>query len=199
MAEVHSLVGIPVSRDRGTTRRRIVKAAYELFYRRGYARVSVDAIAERARITKRTLYDHFPSKDDVLAAMLEDQHDLATRQTGDWLDGLPVSPGAMADRLFADLAAWAGKPRWSGSGFTRLAMELADLPGHPARAIARRHKAAVEERLAAELLKRGISRPKERARALVLLIEGTNALMVIHGDRAYAAAAAQAARVLLGR
>jgi hypothetical protein len=37
------------------------------------------------------------------------------------------------------LSGWASStPRWSGSGFTRLVVELADLPGHPARAIARR-------------------------------------------------------------
>jgi len=39
---------------------------------------------------------------------------------------------------------WAAKPRWSGGGFTRVVVELADLRGPPARAIARQHKIAVE-------------------------------------------------------
>ena len=47
---------------------------------------------------------------------------------------------AMIDGLFSELAVWADKARWAGSGFTRLAIELADLPGHPARLIARRHE-----------------------------------------------------------
>ncbi len=46
----------------------------------------------------------------------------------------------MIDGLFSELAVWADKPLWAGSGLTRLVIELADLPGHPARLIARRHK-----------------------------------------------------------
>ena len=46
--------------------------------------------------------------------------------------------------LFSELAKWSTKPGWTGAGFTRLVMELADLPGHPARAVAHRHKAAME-------------------------------------------------------
>jgi hypothetical protein len=76
-------------------------------------------------------------------------------------------------------------------------MELADLPGHPARAIARRHKAAVEDWFARELTKRKISAPKTRAREIMLLLEGTTALMLMHGDPSYAAAAATAAKRLL--
>jgi AcrR family transcriptional regulator len=52
------------------TRRAILDAAYELFYRNGYARVGVDEVAARAKVTKRTLYYHFRSKDDLLAEVL---------------------------------------------------------------------------------------------------------------------------------
>ena len=47
------------------TRERILQAAYELFYAKGFARVGVDAVAEKAGLTKRTLYYHFKSKDDL--------------------------------------------------------------------------------------------------------------------------------------
>src|SRR5262245_51986339 len=60
----------------------------------------------------------------------------AFRTFGDRLSG---SAKAMINGLFSELAVWADKPRWAGSGFTRLVIELADLPGHPARLIARRH------------------------------------------------------------
>ena len=43
-------------------------------------------------------------------------------------------PGAYIDSFFADLSEWAAKPKWSGGGFTRVVVELADLRGHPARA-----------------------------------------------------------------
>jgi len=101
------------------------------------------------------------------------------------------------EALFEDLAAWADKPRWAGSGFTRLVVELADLPGHPARRIARRHKAVLESQLAEVLAKANIESPRERAREIWLLSEGAISLMLVHRDRSYAAAAALAAKKLL--
>src|SRR5882724_687719 len=184
-------------RDRSATRRRILDAAYALFYRHGYARIGVDAIAERAGVTKRTLYDHFRSKDELLAAVLELHHTLALTQIAQWGGRVAGGTAQMVDRVFNDLAGWAAKPRWTGPGFTRLVMELADLPGHPARAIASRHKAAVEDWFAREFTKRKVAAPRARAREIVLLLEGTTALMLVHGDRGYAAAAAQAAKRLL--
>jgi AcrR family transcriptional regulator len=57
-------------RSAEATERKILEAAYELFYRNGFARVSVDTIAAQARVTKRTLYHHFASKDELLARAL---------------------------------------------------------------------------------------------------------------------------------
>jgi hypothetical protein len=78
-------------------------------------------------------------------------------------------------------------------------MELADLPGHPARVMARRHKVAVEGWWANALAKARVEKPLARARELVLLMEGATALILIHGDRKYADAAAEAAKALMRR
>ena len=179
------------------TRQRILEAAYGLFYAKGFARVSLDVVAETTGVTKRTLYYHFASKDELLAAVLEFQHGLAAERIAEWGERLPEDADAMLDQLFSDLARWAGKPRFEGTGFTRIVMELADRPGHPARAIARRHKAAVEAWLADQLARRGVAEAKLRARQVRLLLEGTVALMLIHNDRAYVEAATQAAKALL--
>lgn len=179
------------------TRGRILDQAYELFYRRGFARVGMDEIAEAARVTKRTVYYHFTSKDDLLAAVLEQQSALALDRIRAWGEALPSDAASLVDALFAALADWAATPRWQGAGFTRMVVELADLPGHPARAIARRHKAALEAWLADALAARGVTDPSGAARRLTILLEGTTVLMLIHGDRAYAVAAADAARGLL--
>jgi AcrR family transcriptional regulator len=184
-------------RSAEVTRQRILGEAYKLFRRKGFARVSVDEIAGAATVTKRTLYYHFESKDALLAAVLEGQHRLvvaAFRTFGDRLSG---SPRAIVDALFAELGAWSSKPRWSGSGFTRLVVELADLPGHPARLIARRHKTMMEAQLADLLARARVSAPRERAREIWLLAEGAMSMMLVHADRRYVAAAAEAAKRLL--
>jgi hypothetical protein len=99
--------------------------------------------------------------------------------------------------MFHQLAVWADRPRWSGSGFTRLVIELADLPGHPARLIARRHKAQLERCLAELLAESGVEGPNELARGIWLLSEGAISLILVHGDRGYSTAAAAAAKALL--
>ena len=184
-------------RDAVQTRKRILDAAYRLFRRQGYSRVSMDEIAAAATVTKRTLYYHFTSKDQLLADVLEAQHHLALAAFRTFGDRLSGSPEAIVDGLFKELAVWSDKPRWAGSGFTRLVIELADLPGHPARLIARRHKAMLEGHLAELLARSGVARAAEVAREIWLLSEGAISLILVHGDRGYAAAAAQAARKLL--
>lgn len=184
-------------RSSEATRTRILDAAYGLFRRRGYTRVSMDEIAAATAVTKRTLYYHFRSKDELLAAVLETQHRLALAAFRTFGDKLGGSPEAIVDTLFRDLAAWSDRPRWAGSGFTRLVVELADLPGHPARVIARRHKAMLEEQLAELLARANVRSPQETAREIWLLSEGAISLMLVHRDRSYAAAAALAARKLI--
>ena len=181
------------------TKRRILEAAYQLFYRDGFSRVGVDAIAEKAGITKRTLYYHFESKDKLLGEVLDLQHDLAMQRIETWAGRRNSDPLQVIDMLFADLRAWAEKPRWQGSGFTRMAMELAGLPGHPARAAARRHKQAVEDRLAAQFAMLGLTSSQKLAREIRLLTEGCISLMLIHQDSSYADAARAAARRLIAQ
>jgi AcrR family transcriptional regulator len=179
------------------TRRRILDAAYELFYRRGFTRVSVDEVAALAKVTKRTLYYHFRSKDELLASVLVLQHEMALARVRKYESRYAGDANHVIATLFSELAKWSAKPDWTGAGFSRLAMELADQPGHPARAVARRHKAAVEDWYAELFSKQGISSPKERARELALLAEGATSLILIHGDRSYADTAARAARRLV--
>lgn len=180
-------------------RETILAEAYRLFRRRGFGRVSMDEIAAASATTKRTLYYHFNSKDDLLAAVLESQHALALTAFRSFGDRLGGSPEAIVEGLFDQLAVWADRPRWAGSGFTRLVIELADLPGHPARAIARRHKAMLEEQFAAMLAQAGVADAKNCAREIWILSEGAISLMLVHGGRGYAEAAARAAKRLLSR
>ena len=190
-------------RDSSATRARILSAAYALFYRKGFQRTSLDEIAAKAGVTKRTLYYHVRSKDELAGAMLEHQHAFVLQQMTGWLgQSNGTSPRAVTDRLFDSLARWAerglkSRERWTGGGFTRMALELADLPGHPARIATRRHKAAIQAELARRLKACGVRRPAQAAAQLQMLLEGAMALMLIHGDVRYARLAAAAARKVL--
>jgi len=56
-------------RNSALTRKQILDVAYRLLYQRGFARVSLDNIAEAAGIAKRSVYYHFESKDKPVAAV----------------------------------------------------------------------------------------------------------------------------------
>lgn len=175
---------------------RILSATYGLLYSHGFARVSMDAIATKAGVAKRTLYYHFDSKDALVAAVLMQQHHHALARIRSWAKGSARTPAEYLDDVFHQVERWASEPKWLGSGFTRLTAELADLPGHPARGAARQHKLEVEKWLAGELTDLGARRPEELARQVMLLIEGSLSLVLIHGTTTYFTTAAQAAKRL---
>ena len=188
-------------RNPAATRARIYAAAYALFYRKGFQRTSLDDIAAKAGVTKRTLYYHVRSKDDLAGAMLAHQHGFVLAEMARWM-GAATSARTLVDQLFDSVVRWAssaGKRHWTGSGFTRMAMELADLPGHPARVATRRHKSAVQAELARRLAACGIRNAEDAAAQLQMLLEGAMILMLIHGDVRYAKLAAAAARQLVVR
>lgn len=184
-------------RNAELTRERILKAAYDQFRRQGFTRVGVDDIADAADVTKRTLYYHFRSKDELLAAVLESQHRMAVAAFRTFGDSLTGTPEEIVAALFDQIMVWSSRPRWTGSGFTRLAMELADMPGHPARRMAKRHKAILEECLVDLLEKAKVPSARERAREVWLLSEGAISLIMIHGDPRYAKSAGEAAKRLV--
>src|SRR6201992_1825488 len=102
---------------------RIIAAASKLFYSEGIRAVSVDAVADKAGVTKRTLYYHFRSKDDLVAAYLaaRDQPNLALFKR--WFD---EADGTLPDKIaaiFRNLARSARHQKWKGCGFLRTSAE----------------------------------------------------------------------------
>ncbi len=65
-------VAQPARTRRDLKRQAIIEAAEELFFAEGYANVSMNRIVERVGGSKATLYSHFPSKQDLLFAVVQD-------------------------------------------------------------------------------------------------------------------------------
>jgi AcrR family transcriptional regulator len=179
------------------TRERIISAASKLFYSEGIRAVSVDAVAEKAGLTKRTLYYHFRSKDDLVAAYLEarDQPNLALFKR--WFDEADGELPAKVQAIFTHLARNAGHPKWKGCGFLRTSAELANLPGHPAIKIGAAHKKKFEAWLRASLEEADIANAAQLARQILLLLDGSFAVVQLHRDPSYMATAGEAAASLV--
>ena len=179
------------------TRERIVAAASKLFYGEGIGRISMDAVAEKVGVTKRTLYYHFRSKDDLVAAYLDgrDQPNLALFQR--WFD---ETEGGLAEKvrsIFTNLAASARHPKWRGCGFLRTTAELAHIPGHPAIKVGAAHKKRFESWIHSVIEGEGVRDGLPLARQIMLLLDGSFAVTLLHRDPSYMESAGDAAFILL--
>ena len=179
------------------TRKRLVDAATKLFYAEGIGRVSVDAVAEKAGLTKRTLYYHFKSKDDLIAAYLEGRDQPNLEQMAGWFDAAEGGADKKVEAIFTNLARVARHPKWKGCGFLRTAAELAAMPGHPAVKAGARHKTNFEKWLAGALSDHDVGEAKMLAREIVLLMDGAFSSMLIHHNPDYIPAAGHAAAPLV--
>lgn len=181
------------------TKRRILDAANALFYEEGIRAVSVDAVAAKAGLTKRTLYYHFASKDELITGYLQsrDQPNLAL-----FAQWFTEAEGNVADKtaaMFDHLARNAQHPKWKGCGFLRTMAELANMPGHPAVAVGATHKKKFEAWLAAQFAEAGLAASDPLARSVSLLMEGAFCTLLMHRDPDYAQAAGDAARSLVAQ
>jgi AcrR family transcriptional regulator len=138
--------------DDPPARDRLLTAAAELIYAGGVEATGVDAIAARAGVTKRTLYQHFGSKANLVAAALEaaDRPLVAAlgysvlRRSTDTGDRPILALFDVLERLFYS-------PEWRGDGFLNATLEVADRD-HPVHPVARRHLSGRRE-LIEQLLK----------------------------------------------
>lgn len=150
-------------------RERILRAARELFYRDGIGAVSVEAIATTAGTNKMTLYRHFSSKDELVAAYLSE---LAGEGDSLWDAASAAHPGdpeAQLRYLLKHVSHFESAGR--GCALANAAVELTE-PRHPARRVIEAHKRRQRERLVALVRAAGYLKPERVADELFLLVEG---------------------------
>jgi AcrR family transcriptional regulator len=180
-----------------TTREKIITAASNLFYGQGIRSVSLDAVAAKAGVTKRTLYYHFTSKDDLVAAYLEarDQPNIALFQK--WFAETDGTLPEKTRAIFMRLAQSARHPKWKGCGFLRTTAELANTPGHPAIRIGAAHKKKFERWMQDCFEAAKLGDAPLLARQMTLLLDGAFAVGLLHRDPSYMETAGETAWVLV--
>jgi AcrR family transcriptional regulator len=162
------------------TRRKLLDAADGLFYADGIRSTGVAAVAEAAGVTKMTFYAHFASKDELVCAYLRERD---ARWRG-LLEGTLAGHEAPSDKLLAVFDAYrdsvvSGGLR--GCAFVNCAAEFPDRE-HPARRVAREHKAAMRRRLADLAAEAGAEEPGALAERLFVLLEGAYVTAAMEGD-----------------
>ncbi|MGY3684928.1 helix-turn-helix domain-containing protein [Streptomyces sp. TE33382] len=174
-------------------RERILAAAAGLFAVQGINATGMEQIAERAPVSKRTLYAHFRSKEELVLAHLKD-----LSSTGHTLEGTLVREDIPARErilaLFDPLPAGADPVR--GCPFIDAAVEFPD-PQNAVHSYARERKLLMV-RLVAELVAElGCREPAVLAEQLVTLADGAASRAMVLGEADYGRHARTAAEILL--
>ena len=167
---------------------RILAAADRLFYEQGIRSVGVDTIAAEAGVSKRTLYNYYPTKDELIAAYL------TARFKHMEASDAPAREQILA--YFDRLERLMSQGGFRGCPYVNAVAEISDRK-HAATSIAVRFK---EERVKwyERLLERmGVADPRALAVQLQILVEGAIASALVRDDPSYARSARAAAEVLL--
>jgi AcrR family transcriptional regulator len=157
--------------DAADVRERILETASGLFYREGVRAVGVDLVVAEAGVAKTSLYRHFRTKDDLIAAFLtrEDEDfwrtwDEVARQHRD-------DPAAELQAHMDWIGERVGRPNYRGCPQLNVAAEFPQAE-HPARLVAKAHKLELRGRLLAIAQGLGVARPEDLAGQLAVLING---------------------------
>ncbi|MCL8009964.1 TetR/AcrR family transcriptional regulator [Streptomyces sp. AS02] len=162
--------------------RRALEAAARLFYERGIHAVGVDLIAAEAGVTKKTLYDRFGSKEQIVVEYLADRDERWRAFLARYLDDARPAPAVRVQAVFDASRAWSAKHGSKGCSMVNAHAEISD-PAHPAFPIITGQKQwmlALFTDLAREVTSNGADR---LGRSLMLLHEGA---LVAHGLNVFA-------------
>ncbi len=186
----------PSTRSGGRgARERILAAARALFHRHGINATGVAELCAAAHVSKRTLYQHFAGKDELVAAYLRAFADDPHYPPEAVLARDDLAPRARLLELFAALASDEHPMR--GCPFVNAAVELSDT-AHPGHRFAAAHKRRFAERLAGLAREAGASNADRVGRQLALLYDGAAAQIVVHDSPEPAAEAQALAAAILG-
>jgi AcrR family transcriptional regulator len=179
----------PQGRRRGRgARERILSASQQLFRDQGINRTGMDQLCAAARVSKRTAYQHFTGKDELVAEYLRR---FDPDVTGGVFDRTDLTP---RERLLAafEVPATGAPDITPMCPYIAASIEIHD-PQHPARQYARDYKEAFAARLAETAREAGATNPEQLGEQLALLLDGASARTRVLNADTFPTAAAIAA------
>lgn len=170
-----------------TAASRVFEAARDLFYHRGIRAVGVDEIVCKAGVTKPSLYRAYASKDELIAACLEESGREIRAAINAALDQAGDDPADQLRALVRYFAHRIAGPDFRGCPMSNTAVEIPE-PGHPGRAVLETCKADMRDIIVGITRRLDISRAEELADGLLLVIEGGMSTHHIFGSQGPSAA-----------
>lgn len=153
-------------------RQRLIETAERLFYAEGIHTVGIDRIITEAGVAKMTLYNHFPSKDDLILAVLEFREAKFDTMYEKWMAQHIKTGKSGLEAFFAALKDWFKSPDFQGCMFINSNVEIADVD-HAASKFSAEHKERFHDMLKQIIADQaGTSTADKVAAAIALMVEG---------------------------
>lgn len=174
-------------RDGRETRKRLLDAACQLLAEESLSDLNIERISELAGVSRRTFFAHFPSKDHLLAEVVDHMRPSYLDRYRAWSDscGPLASIEERLQHIFECITGTALDPKWKGSCFIRVSAELGNQSGHPVHAVVTAANRDMEKWLDNELLRGGYVESDSLARQLVVMINGLLMLQLVTRSTAY--------------
>ena len=163
-------------------RERLLAAAETLFYDEG-VHIGVDRLCAVAQVSKRSMYQHFSGKDDVIVEMLRGR---ATRLAAAWPTGEELSPRARILGVFDAVREMSASSDFRGCPFVNVATELKDRE-HPASVAALGYKLELNDFFEQQARSGGAADPEALGVQLTMIFDGACAYSVVRGTTTDAA------------
>lgn len=182
---------------KSSARQRLVDTAERLFYAEGIRAVGIDRIIAEADVAKTTLYSHFPSKDDLILAVLEKREVDVDNMFEKSIQRSVQKGEPQLEGFFTALRKWFQEPKFRGCSFINAAVELADSK-HPASEFSSAHKRRFHTRIE-EIIREDFddALAKLLAPAISLLVEGAIVTALLEGSAESADVAKTAANQMI--
>ncbi len=157
--------------EASTARERILATADRLFYGNGIQAIGVQRLIEESRVTRVTFYRHFPSKDDLVLAYLEQRKQLARAAVQAIIDRHPGDPRGALHEWGVAFTEDGIVDEYRGCTFVNASAEYGR-PDHPVREMAIDQRRWVNATTQALLQAAGHPDPVAATRVLTALRTG---------------------------
>ncbi|MFE1023736.1 TetR/AcrR family transcriptional regulator [Streptomyces sp. NPDC058818] len=151
-------------------RARLLETASAIFYADGIRHVGVDRIIAEAQVTRVTFYRHFPSKEDLVLAHVE-QRDQQIRSVVTEAFRTSTDPEALLLMMMAGIGAEICGPDFRGCPFINAAAEYPD-PEHPVRRAVQAHRTWFRQTVLNLVTAAGCTDGEHTTAVLILLRDG---------------------------
>jgi AcrR family transcriptional regulator len=174
---------------------KLLRATEHLIYAGGINATGMDLIVKTSGVARKSIYKHYGTKEALVAAALEARDERWMQWFIAATTGAP-SPRACVLSIFDALREWFASDGFRGCAFVNAAGEIGDA-NSPIRAIARRHKERLRAHVQSLVQAADVPHADERARQLLVLIDGAIAVALVTGDASITDSAERAAEALL--